>query len=448
MSPQTGRRPLSARKVAWEILNQRVTSAGWVEDALNARLPEARLNKKDERLCRELCFGVVKMQALLDYCIQTFLRRKKQPSPRLMNLLRLGTYQLLLLSKVPAHAAVHETVELAKFVLPVSQVKMVNAILRSLTREGMPALPDRNKHPARHLAVRYSFPGYVVQRWLERYGETQTEAMLAASNESPVLWARVNTTLTDREKAQAFLTSHGIPAKPGAVPTALGLTLGMKSPREILELTEGKLYFQDQGSQLIGYLVDPQPNQECVDLCSAPGGKTTHLAELLNNTGNVWAYDAHTEKLKKTEANANRLRLNNISVIHKIPSDLQADRVLVDVPCSGLGTLRRHADLRWRLQPKDHIRLAQEQGKLLRQAATLVKPGGHLIYSTCTTEPEENEQVIQAFLQKHSNFALLPGPGSLGIPAAEYWQADGFFTTYPDIAEMDGMFAARLIRRA
>jgi 16S rRNA (cytosine967-C5)-methyltransferase len=444
---KTGTRLNTARSVAWEILNNRTTSSGWVEDAINARLPNANLNKKDERLCRELCFGVVKMQGFLDYCIQAFLRQKQPPVLRLMNLLRLGAYQLLLLDKVPEHAAVHETVEMAKRILPEGQVKMINAILRTLIREGMPTLPDRTKHLANHLSIRYSFPGYVVQRWLERYGETMTESMLAASNESPVLWARVNTTLTDREKVIACLAAHGIQARPGTVPTALALSPGMKSPYEILELTEGMLYFQDQGSQLLGYLVDPKPNQECLDLCSAPGGKTTHLAEMLNNTGMVWAHDVHPRKLTKIQDNAKRLQLKNISVLTTVPSELQADHVLVDAPCSGLGTLRRHAELRWRLEPKDHIRLAQAQSVLLEQAAAMVKLNGHLVYATCTTEPEENEDVIHAFLSKHSNFEIQPGPGSHGHPVDKLWQSDGFFRTYADISEMDGMFAARLVRR-
>jgi 16S rRNA (cytosine967-C5)-methyltransferase len=196
----------------------------------------------------------------------------------------------------------------------------------------------------------------------------------------------------------------------------------------------------------VGYVVDPQKGQTSLDVCSAPGGKATHLAELCANQGEVWATDHQSTKLKRVQENAQRLGLNIIKVIEKIPETFRADRVLVDAPCSGLGTLRRHAEIRYRVQEQDLGRLADQQLALLSQASQWVKPHGYLIYSTCSTEPEENEQVVRLFLQKHTNFVLRPGPGSLGFPKPEFWSQDGFFRTFPQWPEADGHFAARMER--
>jgi len=437
----------SARRIAWEVLNQIEKSNAWAEELLTARLAEVRLAKKDERLCRELCFGVVKMRGRLDYYVQRFLKNKKMPPARLLNLLRLGIYQLFLLSKVPVHAAVHETVELAKTVVPLAQVKMVNAILREITRSGMPPLPDKRNDPVLYYSICYSLPAYLVKRWLVRFGETAAEAMMAAGNESPPLWVRVNTLRISPTEILLYLTKQGVSVKRGLLPTALCVSPGQRSPGEIPGVSEGWLYFQDQASQMVGWIIDPQAGNTCLDLCSAPGGKATHMAELMQGTGKVWAYDIHPRKLKRVQENAKRLRLHNVFAITELSPGLRADRVLVDAPCSGLGTLRRHAEIRWRIQESDHQRLAQEQMMILEQAACYVKPGGHLIYSTCTTEPEENEQVINAFLSRHQEFELMAGPGRQGYPGDSFWCTDRFFRTFPATPELDGMFAARMRRK-
>jgi len=210
---------------------------------------------------------------------------------------------------------------------------------------------------------------------------------------------------------------------------------------------EGWLYFQDQSSQMVGYLADPPAGGLCLDLCSAPGGKTTHLAELMGDQGRVLAYDLNRAKLSRVRKNFERLGLRSITVIKEPPAELQADRVLVDAPCSGLGTLRRHAEARWRVGENDFPRLSRTQTALAEQAAAYVKPGGWLIYATCTTEPEENENIVRAFLAAHPDFKLHPGPGASGYPGPELWSADGCFRTFPLRRDGDGIFAARLIRQ-
>lgn len=442
-----GRRvPFSSRGLAWEALNRVERRDAWAETWLEARLPEAKLSPADARLAWELTLGTIKFRDFLDYALAPFLSRPRALPDSARTLLRLGAYQLLCLSKIPAHAAVHATVELAKQRLTLPHVRVVNAVLRALSRQGAPALPDPQIDPVVHAAAAYSLPQFLVRRWLERFGSGQAEAMFRAANEPPPLAARVQLQRISQQQAQAALAAAGVEAQAGLLPESLLLSREGRTGN-FPGVAEGWLYFQDQASQLVGRLVDPQPGQTCLDLCSAPGGKATHLAELLAGTGQVLAFDRNAQRLKRVEENARRLKLENVRTLGELPAGLQADRVLVDAPCSGLGTLRRHAEARWRVEETDFARLGQEQSALLGQAAARVKPGGHLIYATCTTEPEENERVVQGFLSLHPAFRLLPGPGSGGHPAAGFWGTDGCFRTFPGHPDLDGLFAARFQRR-
>ncbi len=435
----------SARLIAWEVLNKAETSGLWVEELLSQRLQAVNPPAAEQRLCRELSFGVLKARLFLDYILQPFL--KKRPPARLMNLLRLGAYQLLKLDRIPSHAAVNETVNLAKSGFSGVQVKFINAVLREIIRQGARPLPDENLDPVTRLSIQYSLPPYLVKRWQGRFGQALAEPMMAAANEAPPLVARVNGLRGTREEGEALLARQGYKAKKGLAPAALCLGPDSGDPAGLPGFKEGWFYFQDQAAQLVGYLTDPAPADLCLDLCSAPGGKTTHLAELMGGQGRVLAFDIQAGKLAKVKKNAERLGLKNIEIVTELPRILAADRVLVDAPCSGVGTLRRHAEIRWRVTEKDFLRMAGIQKKLLNQAAQYVKPGGWLIYSTCSTEPEENEEVVNAFLAGHPELELSPGPGSSGHPGAQFWGRDGFFRTYPGYPDLDGMFAARMKRK-
>jgi 16S rRNA (cytosine967-C5)-methyltransferase len=432
----------TARSVAWDILLRVETRGAWAEELLPERLQRAALSEPERRLCRELVFGAIKARRFLDFALEPLWKQARPPQPRVLTLLRLGAYQLLLLSKVPPHAAVHATVELAKSALTPAQAGFVNALLRELGRRGAPSLPDAAADPAAHLGVRYSFPDWLVRRWLDRYGD-RAAALLDAANEAPPVVARVNRVRATREQARDRLRAAGITAEPLAAPTALRLT-GAGDPARVPGFAEGWLYFQDESSQWLGHLTDPPADGTCLDLCAAPGGKATHLAELMDGRGRVVATDRHGGRLERVRQNAARLGLAGVEVHARLAPGLDADRVLVDAPCSGLGTLRRHAEGRWRVLSADLPRLAAAQLALLEQAAVRVRPGGHLVYATCTTEPEENEGVVAAFLERHPEFGLRPGPGSGGLPPAELWDADGMFRTFPGRGDGDGVFAARL----
>ncbi len=326
--------------------------------------------------------------------------------------------------------------------LPAAQAGFVNAVLRELGRRGVAPLPPESD-PVAYLGVRHSFPDWLVRRWLERFGRAAAEAMFQAANEAPPLVARVNRLRATRAQAAGRLAEQGLAAEPGATPYALILDAD-GDPARLPGFAEGWLYYQDEAAQMIGYLAAPPAEGLSLDWCSAPGGKTTHLAELAGDHGRVWAYDQNRAKLRRVAQNARRLGLTSISLPVEPPPRSQADRVLVDAPCSGLGTLRRHAEARWRVTEPDLVRLAGIQLGLLEQAADSVRPGGDLIYATCTTEPEENEGVVTAFLAKRPDFRLQPGPGADGQPPAAAWGPDGMFRSFPGRPEWDGVFAARL----
>ncbi len=446
LSPKPQKKiPVSARSLAWEALNEMDLHGVWAEDSVALLLKRSPLSEPDARLLRELVFGSVKARLFLDYTLNAFCASGAKPPRKVMNLLRLGAYQLLLLSKIPPHAAVHETVELAKSKLDVRQVSFINAILRRIGREGAPSLPSEKNALVAHLSVMHSFPEWLVDRWLKRFGRDAAGTLMHSANEAPPLVARVNALRGTRVEAVAWLKQKNVDVELLEAPWAIQFS-GAGNPGLIPGVEEGWLYFQDQASQWLCEIVDPQPGETCIDWCSAPGGKATHMAERMRNRGVIWAHDVSEKKLKKVADNARRLGVTCIKTAVKIPENVQADRVLVDAPCSGLGTLRRHAETRWRIHETDLARLANAQRGLLEAASQQVKPGGVLVYATCTTEPEENEGVVQLFLQKHTEFVLHPGPGSNGLPKTTYWGKDGCFRSFPLAGEQDGMFAARMLR--
>lgn len=435
------------RRTAWEILNRVFKKQAWAEEELGKEFVRASFSGQDRNLCRELVMGVIKARRFLDYSLEPRLRSSRFPDAPVANALRLGAYQILCLDKIPAYAAVHATVEMSKSKLSTAHQKLLNAVLRELSRRPRRPLPDPVQAPLEHLGVKYSFPDWLVKRWAGRYGLARTESALGAANRAPALWARVNVLQTSLETARERLVKHGVRAEfVAGVPGGLAIPPGIGAPGELPGFSEGWFYYQDPSSQLVGAIVDPQPGETCLDLCSAPGGKATHLAERMRDRGTVLVFDIHPGKVKRVMENAGRLKLKSLRPLKNLSGPIQADRVLVDAPCSGLGTMRRHAEIRWRIRERELSGLAAVQLELLESAGKFVKPGGGLVYSTCSTEPEENEEVVKRFLRGHAEFSLLPGPGPGGHPAARFWGEDGFFRTYPEPVEWDGIFAARMVK--
>lgn len=412
------------------------------------------LGRLDRALVTELVSGSVKRRYTLDWVLSRYLAQGlAQTPPWTRNILRLAAYQLLFLDRIPAAAACDTAVELAKKYAP-RTAGLVNAVLRRLAREGWPALPRYEDDPVAHLAVKHAHPPWLVARWLARWGREWTEALCRADNERPPLALRVNTLKQDAVRVQDALRAAGAAVRPSAyVPEGL-IGEGLSFLEELEGLREGWFLFQDEGSMLVSHAVAPAAESLIVDACAGVGTKTTHLAQLTGDRGEVLAVDLRPAKLKLLEENCRRLGIGSVRPLaadaRELPGLLPrpANYLLVDAPCSGFGVLRRRADARWRKSPEQLRSLPRLQLELLEAAYAALKPGGVLVYSTCTTEPEENEEVVAEICARHRDLRaesledFLPRP----LPREEDRRlaAQGQLRLYPHVHGTDGFFIARL----
>ena len=369
----------------------------------------------------------------------------------MLNALRLGLYQIFFLTKTPASASVNESVALAKKVRGKGGGGFVNAILRSALREKETIpYPDKRQDPALHIAVIQSHPLWLVQRWIEELGVEETLKICAANNRIPPLTLRTNTVKIRREALIEKLKEKGM--KP--IPTPFsddGILLKNGPPTsELPFLSEGLFAIQDEASQLITLILDPKPGEKVLDACAAPGGKTTHIAQKMENLGEIDAVDLRQEKLKQIEEGCKRLgikivrtKIGNAVKTLPVSGEIKFDRVLADVPCSGFGTLRRNPDLKWRKGKEDIERLSELQFSIFKNLSGYVREGGLLAYSTCTTFHEENEDVVERFLAGHRAFKLDSLDEVLPEKCHSFIKR-GYFKTFPLAGELDGFFAARL----
>jgi len=440
---------IPARQVAFNVL-QAVQGGAYADVALHRGLSRTNLSEQDRGLVTELVYGTVRQQRTLDALIEQLSSRPndKQP-PKLLLLLRLGLYQLRSLERIPASAAVNTSVELAKENQLGRLSGVVNGLLRQYLRqveageEPLPQIPD----PVTHLGIRYSYPDWIVDLWRQQVGLEEAEQLCQWFNQPPSIDLRVNPRRTSMAEVQAAFDSGGIKTQPiPGVPYGLRLIHHEGAVTQLPGYDQGWWSVQDASAQLVGQLLNPQPGDLVLDICAAPGGKATQIAELMGDEGTVWACDRTSSRLNKVRANAQRLGLSSLQIHTGDSRDLsqfhgQADRVLVDAPCSGLGTLHRHADARWRQSPETIVELAQLQQELLTEAARCVKPTGSLVYATCTLHPAENEEVIQAFLQSHQQWSMVP-PADWTAPVDIAPQ--GWVRVWPHRHYMDGFFMAQL----
>ncbi len=430
-------------------------SARQADAVLEQGLRRPNLKPLDRAFITELVYGILRRRGYLDWVIGRFTTQaRRRQSVKLKNLLRLGAYQILFLDRVPASAAVNESVRLAKTLGEKTIAGFVNAVLRAMTRAETIPLPDPADDPILHLSVKYSHPEWLVRRWLPRLGPDRTVALCDANNEIPPVTVRVNPLRTTREALAAELQRAGIDVTPCRVSSSGLMLRGVAHLPELPAYQRGDFYVQDEAAQLVGRMVDPKPGERILDACAAPGGKSTHLAELMGDRGEVVAADAVSRRLERIVENARRLGLTSIRpVVADLTGDpaplgkAPYDRILVDAPCSGLGVLRRNPDAKWYKTEAVIETMAALQTKMLDKVALLLKHGGVLVYSTCTTEPEENENVVGAFLSRHPDFrldSLRPfWPESPGLVTPE-----GYLNTILNPYQMDHFFAARLINQA
>lgn len=446
----------SPRQLAFLALRA-VYRGAFADIALDRVLSESKLGAADRRLLTELVYGSIRRQRTLDALIDQLAKKKaSQQSPDLRLLCHLGLYQLRYLTQIPISAAVNTTVDLAKQNGLAGLSGFVNGLLRQYVRLSERAsnvagevlqLPES---PIARLGILHSYPDWIVQTWLDQFGEAETEKLCLWFNQPPTIDLRVNPLQTDLETVESAMQSAGIATVrlPG-LPQALRLSGAVGAIHALPGFAEGWWMVQDSSAQLVAHLVDPQPGETIVDACAAPGGKALHLAELMHDQGKIWACDRTASRLKKLDQNAKRLQLTSVQKQLGDSCTLtqftqKADRVLVDAPCSGLGTLHRHADARWRQTPETVQELAQLQAKLLRQAATWVKPGGFLVYATCTLHPAENESVIQAFLSDDPTWSTDYPLANETIAASI--TPSGWVKILPHHHAMDGFFMIRLRR--
>ena len=441
------------RGLAVEILNRVASTDAYAEPLLDACLSNHALaNIHDRRLLTELVYGALRKQGHLDWIIGVYYRGDINSLDIFVkNILRTGLYQLLYTSRIPSFAVVDEAVKLTKTHHPRS-AGLVNAILRNYLRKGEGlTYPRLEEEPVEYLSVVHSHPRWLVERWLKIFGLEDTTALCVANNEIPPITLRVNGMKLTRESASGELATDNIVAKE-TVFSPHGLVIARHGPslREMASYQKGHIILQDEASQLIGLLTAPQPGEKVLDLCAGTGVKTTHLSEIMDNKGKITAVDINKGKLVSLRALADRMGAENVdtevgdATTNMGPSwQGQFDRVVVDAPCSGLGTVRRNPEIKWRLQAHDLKSFSQLQKQILHSAAACLKRGGTLVYSVCTILPEENEAVIDDFLKHHSAFCLVSPPESIN---PTFIDKRGFFRTNTALHGTDGFFGAVMVR--
>ena len=448
-------RPKAPRAICLDVLNRIEEAGAHLDRLLTDSFKRYRhLLPLDRAFLTELTYGVTRWRERLDWTIRHFSKIPFQKIElEILNILRLGLYQILFLSRTPIPAAVNESVELAKRVRGSGGAAFVNAVLHSILRQktGKEALfPDIAEDPVLHVSTHHSHPLWAVSRWVKEVGLEGTIRICQFNNQIPPLTFRTNTLKIERKNLIDRLREKGLEPFPASYS---GEGVGLRNPpptSELPFLCEGFYAIQDEASQLVTLVLDPGPGDRILDACSAPGGKTTHIAQRMENTGKIYAMDLSREKLNRVEEGCRRLGIKIVRTIQgdatrplSVLKGMEFDRVLSDVPCSGFGTLRRNPDLKWKRRQEDIERLSNLQLSILSNLSNFVRKGGILVYSTCTVFREENEDVIEMFLSEHHEFRLGPIEKVLPEKCCSL-MTDGYFKTFPPRDEMDGFFVARL----
>jgi len=451
----------NSRQIALEALRLIQRRNAYADVALDCTLARARqddtvLPESDRRLITELVYGCTRRQKTLEAVLQNFLQKPiaKLP-PDLLIILQIGVYQLFFLDRIKPSAIVHTTVELVKENNLKGLSGFTNGVMRSILRaKEKEDILANITDPASF----YSFPEWLIELWQKEFGQAAIANICNWFNQTPHLDLRVNLLHTTRDQVLAAFAEAEIDAQPiPHLPEGIRVAQGAGDVSKLPKFKEGWWSVQDASAQLVTYLLDPQPNETIIDACAAPGGKTTHISDRLKNTGKVYALDRLANRLKKVEQNIARLGITNVQtleidcrefdadkVLEGLPNH-KCDRVLLDVPCSGLGTLHRHADARWRQTPEEPYKLAKTQVEILERATQWIKPEGVIVYSTCTLHPAENEEVITQFLENHPDWQIVPPDAN--NPAAYFVSDQGWVKVLPHEHDMDGFFMAKLQTR-
>jgi len=448
----------SSRETALIIMYNVAQKGAYANLELHKVLGKSELPPQDRGLVTELVYGTIRMQGTLDYILSRLVKRSLDSLPPwILLILRQGAYQLLYLEHIPGRAAVNESVNLAKKYGHAGTVKFVNGVLRNLsrTKEDL-SFPALDKDPVAHISVVYSHPRWLVERWMKQFGVEQCLRLCAADNKAPHVTVRTNTLRISRDRLMERLAGEGVTCRPGVFAPESIILEGVSSVAFLPSFQEGLFQVQDESSMLVAHILDPQPGSNVVDSCAAPGGKATHAAQIMQNRGIIKAFDLYPHKVGLIQENSRRLGLNIVNACAgdagDLPEELSqwADYCLVDAPCSGLGVLGRRPDSRWNKSEQQIKELTGIQRQILASSAQTVKPGGVLVYSTCTITPEENQGMVQWFLEHFPTFYLDPVKPFIPFRLKEQDLAQaeqGMVQLLPHVHGTDGLFIARMKRK-
>ncbi|MFO7665556.1 MAG: 16S rRNA (cytosine(967)-C(5))-methyltransferase RsmB [Desulfobacterales bacterium] len=446
-----------ARSLALSILNQLDRSDKTLDSILEEFQKDLILPKRERALFNAIVYGVLRWRGKLDWIISHLSKLHiNKTKPEVLNILRIGLFQIIYLNRIPVSAAVNTAVELAKHSAGERGAGYVNAILRKASREHETFLfPENVKKPEHALSVSKSFPEWMIKRWIRLLGKSRTIEMCDAINEIPPITVRVNTLKTSRRELINCMESDVRNIRPTLhSPFGISFSNPEKSINEMETFRKGWFQVQDEAAQLVTMFLDPGPGDKVLDACAGLGGKTGHIGQLMRNSGEITALDIDNVKLDRLSREMERLGITNVTTVKdNIGNPLllknysgHFDRIILDAPCSNMGLLRRNPDVKWNLQEKKLAQYKKRQLLFLDNLANLLKPPGIMVYAVCSNEPEENEEVIKEFLINHPDFGIdhnvLFLPDSVGMLI----NSSGFIKTFPHINNMDGFFSVRLVR--
>jgi len=444
---------VQSRRVALNILNNVESNGAYSNIEINRAIGQEKLSQIDKALMTQLVYGVLEYKYTIDWIVTKFSSIKiNRISIPILNIIRMGIYQLLYLDKIPDYSAVNESVSLAKKFGHSGSVKFVNGILRTVSREkDNIQFPSKKEDIVKYMEIQYSHPRWIVEKLLNQYGSQVTEDILRSNNQKNNLTLRVNTIKTNRISLIETLLKKGWTVFEGDLEESIIVDKGINI-FDSEEFKKGLFFVQDQSSMLVSKVLDPKPGQMVIDCCSAPGGKSTHMAQLMENRGKIIARDIYKHKLNLILDNCNKLSIDIVDTqlfdAMKLDASMdgKADAVLVDAPCSGLGIISKKPEIKWNKNADDIEAISKLQLKILETNSSLVKKNGVLVYSTCTILDQENHNVMKEFLDRNKNFKTVDISNYIRESVYSQTSTDGYIQILQTRENFDGFFIAKMIR--